>query len=396
MTLFEKFFDLDPKVKYYPEFDPSGKKDDISFDGIKALTFEGANYMGKKTKVFAHIGFPEIIEKPVPAVVLVHGGGGHPNDIWIKKWTGKGYAAIAMDTTGFLPLKPTPYLSEGANEGLARELKPPFYEDGYTVAPPNCDLNDSDKPLKDQWMYHAVCDVILAHNVLRQDPRIDAKKIGICGISWGGVITSIAIGFDSRFAFAIPIYGSGYLKDGYTSLDCRFKNPATAPWHAEKRFDSLKIPTMWLCWNDDNNFSINSNSLSYLDTKENPNTCISIKHEMGHSHKAGYQPNESYWFADTILSGNQVPKVSAIKNGNLLQISADTELKSIRLFYLTEKMTYSEKEKRGFKSTFMDNEWNILDIDTGATKIAIPQDADSFYLEFTLENGIVLSSQYFE
>lgn len=286
---------------------------------------------------------------------------------------------------------------EGFKEGLARELVPPFYEEGYVVAPPNCGMNDCLKPIEDQWMYHAVADVILAHNILRADPRIDAQKIGICGISWGGVITSIAIGYDSRFSFAVPIYSSGYLKDGHTYLNQFFKNPDTEHWYAEKRFSTLKMPVMWLCWNNDNNFSINSNTMSYLDTKDNnPNTCLSIKHQMGHSHRAGYTPEESYWFADTIINGGKVPKVTATKNGRNLILSACDNLKSVRLFYLTQKLSYSEKEKYGFTSTFMDGEWQILDIDKTATEITLPENAICYYIEFTLQNGIVLSSPYFE
>ena len=397
MISFDNLLNITPKIDYYPQFNPKGNKDDISFDGIKALTFESAAYTGQKTKVFAHIGFPKDTKKPVPAVVLVHGGGGHPEDVWIKKWNYRGYAAISMDTTGFFPTKPIPHLYEGFKEGLARELVPPFYEEGYTVAPSNCDMNDCLKPIEDQWMYHAVADVILAHNILRADPRIDAQKIGICGISWGGVITSIAIGYDSRFSFAVPIYSSGYLKDGHTYLNQFFKKPDTEHWYAEKRFSTLKIPVMWLCWNDDNNFSINSNTMSYLDTKDNnPNTCLSIKHQMGHSHRAGYTPEESYWFADTIINGGKVPKVTATKNGRNLILSACDNLKSVRLFYLTQKLSYSEKEKYGFTSTFMDGEWQILDIDKTATEITLPKNAVCYYVEFTLENGIVLSSPYFE
>ena len=44
---------------------------------------------------------------------------------------------------------------------------------------------DSDKPLKDQWMYHAVADTILAHSLLRSHPRVDSENVGVMGISWG-------------------------------------------------------------------------------------------------------------------------------------------------------------------------------------------------------------------
>jgi dipeptidyl aminopeptidase/acylaminoacyl peptidase len=62
-------------------------------------------------------------------------------------------------------------------------------------------------------MYHAVADTILAHSLLRSHPRVDPKKVGVMGISWGGVIVSTVVGIDTRFAFGIPTYGCGNLAD---------------------------------------------------------------------------------------------------------------------------------------------------------------------------------------
>jgi len=106
MNFFEKFLDVVPRVEYFPEYDPTGTHNGISCAGIKVLAYDGADYDDQHTKVFAHVGFPDDRKGPVPAIVLIHGGGGHPEDIWIKKWNARGYAAISMDTTGFFPTKP--------------------------------------------------------------------------------------------------------------------------------------------------------------------------------------------------------------------------------------------------------------------------------------------------
>ena len=49
---------------------------------------------------------------------------------------------------------------------------------------------------------------ILAGNLLRAQPFVDESRVGVTGISWGGVSASILIGFEQRFAFAVPVYGS--------------------------------------------------------------------------------------------------------------------------------------------------------------------------------------------
>lgn len=398
MINLEKFLEIQPKVEFYPALETKGEAKERDLSGIKVLSYEGAPLKGQPTKVFAHLGYPKNMDGPCPAVVLVHGGGGHPEDIWIKKWNERGFAAISMDTTGFFPQKPIPYLYEGFAEGLERKLSEPFHEKGFTVGPANSEMGDMMLPIEDQWMYHAVSAVILAHNILRADPKIDNEKIGISGISWGGVITSITIGYDNRFAFAAPIYGSGYLSCGLAGLNRVWRRPGAQRWFAERKFDDLKMPVLWLCWNDDCCFSIHSNSMSYLETKnQNPATRLSMLHQMGHSHEKGYRPEESFWFGKEIVAGRKIPKVHAIREEGAVRYECDSPLKAVRLFYITEQMTYILRDKYHYKNnTFMEQEWQILDLNPQENSTPFPEDAKGYYLEFTLENDIVLTTPFYE
>ena len=90
-----------PRVVRMTDYDPTVAE----WAHIQAITYDGADLDGKKTKVFAYIGYPEgaSATNKAPAVVLVHGGGGHAFAEWVKLWTDRGYVAIAMDTTGFFP-----------------------------------------------------------------------------------------------------------------------------------------------------------------------------------------------------------------------------------------------------------------------------------------------------
>ena len=398
MIDFDKILEKEPQVTFFPDWETKGEAKGRDLSGIKVLSYEGAPLKGQPTKVFAHLGYPERMDGPCPAVVLVHGGGGHPEDIWIKKWNERGFAAISMDTTGFFPQKPIPYLYEGFAEGLERKLSAPFYEEGFTVGPTNSEMGDMDLPIEDEWMYHAVSAVILAHNILRADPKIDSEKIGISGISWGGVITSITIGYDHRFAFAVPIYGSGYLSCGLAGLNRVWRRSGAQRWFAERRFSDLKMPVLWLCWNDDCCFSVQSNSMSYLETKDNnPATRLSMLHQMGHSHEKGYRPEESFWFGKEIIEGRSIPKVDARKEGSSLRYECDAPLKAVRLFYITEQMTYILRDKYHYKnSTFMEQEWQILDLDPAKNSASLPEETKGYYLEFTLENDLVLTTAFYE
>lgn len=397
MFCFDAFLDLTPRVREYPELQTTGAYKEMSLAGNSVITYDGADYRGQHTKIYAHVGFPETVTGKVPAVVLIHGGGGHPEDAWIKHWNSRGYAAISMDTTGFFPTKPIPHLYEGYAEGMERRLVEPFAEEGYTVGPDNSRMTDGELPLEEQWMYHAVAAVILAHNILRSDARIDADRIGLCGISWGSVIASIVIGYDSRFAFAVPIYGSGYLRESLAGLMQVFKKESNAHWLAEARFDEVKMPVMWFCWNDDSCFSIQSNTSSYLHTaKNNPSTCLAMKHEMYHSHKHGYRPGESYWFADQVLQGRSVPVPTATYKGGKVTYSCPVAPTAVRLLYISSPMRFEQRVKHGQSGTYMAQEWQILPLDPGATTASLPEDAVGCYVEFTLAEGVVLTTPYVE
>lgn len=388
---YEKQFGIYPSAEYCPQFDPDG------YPRIKAFTFAGVPLNGTVTKVFAFIGVPEHCRFPAPAVILVHGGGCHPDCEWMNKWIDRGYIALAMDTTGYFPAKEHTAFSEGNRVEWVRKIPRGIVSEEFTVSPDNSGMNDINIPTENRWMYHAVSQVILCHNILRSYDYIDNNKIGICGISWGGVISSIAIGFDRRFAFAIPIYGSAFLSEGLSEIDKPFKTQENAGWLAEKYYGDIQIPILWQCWNDDACFSINSVSKSYqLTSKYCKNTRISIKHLMNHSHICVYSCEERYWFAGLVIKGEKIPKIDEkILNRKVFFKFTEEKIK-VRLFYITEELTYTNRIKYGIENYFMKQEWLITEWGTNPKYGILPDNAIEYYFEYTLKNGIVLTSRFYE
>lgn len=176
-----------------------GKRDGL----LQKVWFHGEPYKGKPTRVFAWVGRPvEKVTEEIgsagpqyPAMVLVHGGGGRAFAKWAEYWAKRGYVAIAMDTAGNGSDKKR--LPDG---GPSQHDQEKFRE--FTV-----------DNAKDMWTYHAVADVILAHSLIRSMPEVDADRTGLTGISWGGYLTCITAGVDTRFKAAVPVYGCGFLGD---------------------------------------------------------------------------------------------------------------------------------------------------------------------------------------
>lgn len=145
---------------------------------VRPIFFDALDWEGKPTRVFAWIGLPAGAskEKPVPGIVLVHGGGGTAFKEWVQKWNAEGFAAISIAVEGQTDKK--------RSEIKSRSQSWEPHEHGGPVRPGI--YGDSAKPLEDQWMYHAVADTILANTLLRSLPEVDPAKVGIMGVSWGG------------------------------------------------------------------------------------------------------------------------------------------------------------------------------------------------------------------
>lgn len=383
-----------PELHSISSFNPTLNE----YQHIKAYWFDGMDRNCKKTKVFAYVGFPEGASETskVPAVVLLHGGGGHAYLPWVKMWNDRGYAAIAIDHTGYFPTSRNAGIAESCTRwkyGIPDKLK----EIGYTDAPNKDDMSASNLNVQDMWMYHAVGQSILAGNILRADSRVKSDSVGICGISWGGVVTSLTVGYDSRYAFAIPIYGSGYLDESLGWMGDKFSSADTqALWLAQDRFENATMPILWLCWNDDSPFSINSNTKSYRDTvKNNSDTRIAMIDHMYHSHTSAWERGEAIAFADSVvMNGEKLTGFTEQPRGtNLnvgLDISPSATIVSAKLYYITSPMTYSVQNKFGVGSNvYMNQTWQnkALNISNGRISGTLPAEAKGYYIEIISEIG---------
>lgn len=393
--------------KEVPKFNPTADK----YNHIKAITYDGFEYQGKKTKIFAFVGFPEgaSAENPVPAIVLIHGGGGHAYYKWVEMWNKRGYAAIAMETTGYYPSATDVGETEGTDPkgSWIYGLTPDFEEEGYGNAP-NRVYPTTYTEVKDQWAYHGLSQVILAHNILRQDERVDNNNIGVTGISWGGTMAAQVIGYDNRFSFAIPIYGTAYLGEEIRSFS-NFADPyVDALWAAERNLSNAKdMAIFWFAYNDDNNFGITAYSKSYMHTAGyNEKSVLNMLGGWSHSHTSGWSKYHSFAFADWVTFGKSglvtfvtQPKGREV-NCRIRIPESVTGTVVPYVYYITSPMSYSKHDKFGWGSyVFLDQKWQktrswlTVDKATGTITGTIPEEAKGYYidLQYKVDKQIVNS-----
>jgi len=271
--------------------------------GVSGLFFDSVSWHGKPTRVFAWIGFPPDLKpgQKVPAVVLVHGGGGTAFAQWVRLWTARGYAAIAPDTCGQVPRKP-------ANEKS-------WDRDSQGGPAGWGGFEQVDDPPVDQWPYHAALDVILANSLIRSLPQVDSARVGIVGISWGGYLTCICAGLDDRFAFAIPVYGCGYLGEDSAWLpNLQQIGPEKSArwlkaWDPAQYLPDATMPMLWVDGTNDANYPLDSLQRSYL--LPAGKRTLATRVGMKHSHSAGWAPEEIQAFADSIRNiADPLPQIT--------------------------------------------------------------------------------------
>ena len=298
--------------------------------GLRSLYYEGETYKGKPTRVFAYLAYPEKIEKSMPAVVLVHGGGGKAFAQWAKLWAERGYIALAMDLFGQGPD------GKHAPDGGPRNDPSEVF---------------AEKNPKDAWPYQAAANVIRGISLLTSLPEVDPKRIGITGISWGGYLTCIVAGLDNRLRAAVPVYGCGYLHEatGWTEALQAMPEGERRTW--VERFDPssylgrARMPTLFMSGTNDFAYWLPAYQKSYRLVKRRA-LCVTVR--MPHSHEAGWAPKEIGLFMDSHLKGGvQLPSVRGTRlEGNTVEAEFRSKLplSSAALCYTTDTCAWPERK----------------------------------------------------
>jgi len=353
-----------------------------SVEGVQAIFYEGLPWKGQPTRVFAYYGLPEVSEgQKVPAMVLVHGGGGSAFIPWVRLWIERGYAAIAMDTCGCI--------SSGGYRNHPR------HENG---GPPGWGGFDQlDWPIEDQWTYHAVADAILAHSLIRSMPEVDPERTGVTGISWGGYLTCIVAGVDSRFKFAAPVYGCGFLGDNSVWLDT-FKNlgPEKAKlwleqWDPSQYLPEARMPMLWVTGTNDFAYPMDSLQKSYRRPQSARTLCLRVRMPHGHG-GAGENPEEIRAMADAVLKGGAplAQVTSAGRRGRDVWATFKSEVPIVKaeLNYTTDTGKWQDRNWQTIEAT--------LDVDAGKASAALPEGVTVYYLNLIDERNLVVSSEHEE
>ena len=319
-------------------------------DSIWSLFYEGGQFNGKRTEVFAYYASPATLQgekakiKKFPAVILVHGGGGTAFPVWVHEWAKKGYAAITMDLGGARPLpaneQPSPWAAKSS-------LLPNGAPDDTHVYK----FYSINKGFSEQWQFHAVANIIRAHSLIRSFADTDSSKTALTGISWGGYLTNIVAGIDHRFKAAVPVYGCGFLQEKsawlsrFDSLGLGNSRKWIRLWEPSAYVGNARMPVLFV--NGTNDFAYHVESWQKT-VDLVPNAEQLLIFEMPHGHPKGAEPSEIGMFIKEVLADKMnVPELGLPqKIGKWFEVAVETDHEIKEANFVFTKDTGENKERK--------------------------------------------------
>jgi dienelactone hydrolase len=352
--------------------------------GVQAIYYDAKPYQGRPTRTFAYLGVPEHAPgERVPAMVLVHGGGGTAFAEWVKLWNDRGYAAIAMDTCGCVPER-VPDKKVWRRHGAGG---PPGWDDSF---------NQMDAPVTDQWQYHALADILLAHSLIRSLPDVDPDRVGLTGISWGGYLTCLTVGVDPRFKFAVPVYGCGFIDQCVWAPTLEKMPPDQRQrwldwWDPRHYLKDATTPMLWVTGTNDFAYPFPALQNSYRLPRGDRTLSITIR--MPHGHPPGQTPEVIHAYADTFLkSAAPLPRITGHGRDAKTQtawatFTSKTPITKAEFLYTTDTGTWQKRAWVAVAATAGDD---------GKVTATLPEGTKVYFLNLTDDRGLTVSTEHEE
>ena len=350
--------------------------------GLRSGYYQSLPCRGRPVWVYAYLGVPEGTPPPEgwPGIVLVHGGGGTAFADHVKWWNRHGFAAVAMDLYGLRPDLSRHWQQREHFENSGPSFD--FYWESYR------------EPAADQWFAQAGAQVMCAHSLLRAQPGVDPDRIGVVGVSWGGVLTCMVAGCDDRFAFAIAVYGCGGLagSDGAFGRALAAMVPEQRDW-VIREYDGVRhlrnaaMPIFFVNGTNDEHFPPDAWQRSRDAAGEKGRGYLEIR--MVHGHQGAIQPMVLAFAESAVGRTAALPQVTAVDwdGGRLVaDYRSALPLRKTELLYTRDSGAHARRN------------WIVVPAVVAGEKITaeIPDGTTAAILNLTDEAGRVVSSPYHE
>ncbi len=315
---------------------------------VEEVYYHSRPYKGIQSRIFGYFCYPAHTKKKLPAILLVHGGGGTAHLGRTISWARRGYAVLTIDLPG-----------RGDQRRNSRSTGPDMDVPNLLRIKPDLSYN---------YLVHAVAAARNGITYLTQRKEVDSSRIGMVGLSWGGVITLLTNGQDKRLKTAVNVFGAGYIPEGCTwqdRFDVMTKNELEL-WYAfidPKNFlKTQHAPILFVTGTNDHCYYLPTFQKSYAEVPV-PKKILLIPN-LRHRFLPYLQRIVWSWLDCKLKYGGSFPEVtplSVFKKGNdklIIPVVATTnsEVEKITLYYTEgEPSRWTKRHWRSMENSYYED-----------------------------------------
>ncbi|GEM_PF-2649930 len=156
---------------------------------VQTLTYSSHAIGTFPLRTAAYLAIPDGTD-PKPGLLHLHGGAQRAEKQIALTWAEKGYVTLCIDW------------SVCAN--VQNAVHATVWPEGMPT------MQGRSLPLEQCSVPHIVRSARRGLDLLCETPGVDADRLGMVGISWGGFMTWLVNGTDKRLRCAVPVYGCGF------------------------------------------------------------------------------------------------------------------------------------------------------------------------------------------
>ncbi|MEI7729165.1 MAG: acetylxylan esterase [Verrucomicrobiota bacterium] len=293
-------------------------------DGVscRLVRYQVGVFKGAPAKVAAFYAFPKGGTK-LPAVLEMHGGGQSANLDSMIGFAKRGYAGMSLNWGGnklnFGRSKET-YNGPQTDWGKLDATHPPQRNKANHFAgaltPDEFTLDGVESPRNSNW-YLVLIAARRALTFLEQQPEVDPARIGACGHSMGGKLTTDLAGIDQRVKAAVPSCGgSGNILESQTDLPgCQKSKPPPLEFACisdNAYIPRITCPVLWLSPANDFHAHIDNMAWNWRNVTDDI-LRFSIAPHLNHRHTEAHAITQPLWFEQHLKGAFTMPQTPKIE-----------------------------------------------------------------------------------
>lgn len=280
------------------------------------VVFTIGTFKGKRSRLAAFYAFPSTTKEKLPGLLGLHGGGQRASLVEVLFMARNRYAGLsinwgAREMEGQKPGEPN------TDWGALDATQTGHNAHYASMRPDDKTLDAIESPRNNNW-FLLVLAARRALTFLERQEQVDGRRLGVCGHSMGGKLTTNLAGIDGRVRAAVPSCGGAGSARGKLSgmPGSELRDPQLA-WHEATIDDRayiprIRCPIVYLSPTNDfagplDNMAENWRAIPAREVR------YAVSPHFNHRHAREFSVSQWLWFERHLRGGPDVPRTPTLE-----------------------------------------------------------------------------------